>query len=74
MTFASRHVSPFSSIVPPSVSGSLSLLRFPCEFRSRAVLAKFLSGILSVYRTFVQQDDATAVSAVAHVAIFRQLD
>ena len=25
MTFASRHVSPFSSIVPPSVSGSLSL-------------------------------------------------
>lgn len=52
----------------------LSLLRFPCEFRSRAVLAKFLSGLLSVYRTFVQQDEATAVFAVAHVAIFRQLD
>ena len=53
--FASRHVSPFSPIAPPSMSGSLSLLRSPCEFPSRAVLAKFPSGLLSGYRTFYLQ-------------------
>ena len=53
VAFAPHHVSPLSSnsdiLVRLQLSRGLSLLRFPCGFRSRALLATCPSGLLSVW-------------------------
>ena len=55
VSFASRHVSSLSSnsdiLVRLQVCRSLPLLRFPCGFHSRALLATCPSGLLSVLNT-----------------------